>query len=152
MPELASRLAKLLKLACCMTAPEGERFAALGRLSAIAAANDVDGRAFDQEDLARVYWEGHARGVAETKQQLRPARDWTPTEGGSAEVADDAERLLDAAAKSRDADLLSDWEVQFSNDMRKRFERYGTRMYVSAKQWECLDRLEAKLRRQDFID
>jgi hypothetical protein len=53
---------------------------------------------------------------------------------------------------SRDAGLLSTWEMQFSDDMRERFERFDSRMYVSEKQWECLDRLESKLRRQDFID
>ena len=34
--------------------------------------------ALDEEAASRIYWEGHARGVAETEQRLRPARDWTP--------------------------------------------------------------------------
>jgi hypothetical protein len=163
-PELADRLAKLLRLACCETAPDGERQAAIGRLSAIAAANDVDwdlafangnGVALDQEAASRIYWEGHARGCTETEQRLRPVRDWSPVEGTKGEIGPDTERLaviMKAAAESRDAGLLSDWEVTFSNNMRERLERFGARMYVSAKQWECLDRLEAKLRRQDFLE
>jgi hypothetical protein len=35
--------------------------------------------------------------------------------------------------------------------MRDRFERFGKKMYVSEKQWASLDRLETKLRRQDYL-
>jgi hypothetical protein len=161
-PELQAKLGKVLAL---LTSPhEGERLAALDRFNAILEAHNIhpsqvlangDGAALNEEAASRIYWEGHARGCAETEQRLRPARDWTPAAGTSSEIGSDAERLkiiLAAAAESRDAGLLSDWETQFSDDMRERFERYGQRMYVSEKQWQSLDRLETKLRRQDLID
>jgi hypothetical protein len=132
-PEVADRLAKLLRVACS-TGPDGEKLAAVGRLSAIAAAHDLDwdlalangnGATLTEEQMHRIYSEGYQRGLADGHQEARPERDWTPAAGISAEVGpDDAERLeaiLNAAAQSRDAGLLSDWEVQFSNDMRERF-------------------------------
>jgi hypothetical protein len=41
-PSVAGRLAKLLRLECCDTAPDGERLAAVNRLSATVAAHEVD--------------------------------------------------------------------------------------------------------------
>jgi hypothetical protein len=105
--------------------------------------------------MHRIYSEGYQRGCAETEQRLRPERDSTSTENTSSPVGEAANRLqiiLDAAAKSRDAGLLSDWEATFSSDMEERFKRYGRRLYVSEGQWQSLDRLEAKLKRQNFID
>jgi hypothetical protein len=95
------RAAKLLRLALS-TGPDGEKLAALDQLSALATANDLDwdrvlangnGSALDEEAASRICWEGHARGVSETEQRLRPARDWTPATDTSAEVGDDAQRL-----------------------------------------------------------
>jgi hypothetical protein len=155
---LADRLAKLLRLACS-TGPDGEKLAAIGRVSAIVAANSVDwdavlangnGSALTEEAMSRIYSEGYERGHRDGQQQARPARDWTPAGDTKAEAGADAERIeliLNAAAESRDAGLLSDWEITFSNDMRERFERYGSRMYISEKQWTSLDRLETKMRR-----
>jgi hypothetical protein len=161
-PELAERLAKLLRLACS-TGPDGEKLAAIGRVSAIAQAHNLDwdrvlanghDAGLTEEQLSKVYWEGHARGVSETEQRLRPQRDWTPTVGSSAEVGEDAKRLeaiLAAAAQAKESGLLSDWEVQFSDDMRDRFNRFGGHMYVSEKQWAALDRLETKMRRAGIL-
>jgi hypothetical protein len=160
--DLADRLAKLLRLACS-NGPDGERLAAIGRLSAIALAHDVDwdhalsggGPVLSEEAMHRIYSEGYQRGCVETEQRLRPERDWTSTENTSSPVGDAADRLqtiLDAAAKSRDAEMLSDWEATFSSDMEECFKRYGRRLYVSERQWQSLDRLETKLKRQDFID
>jgi hypothetical protein len=161
-PELADRVAKLLRLACS-TGPDGEKLAAIGRLSAIVIAHNVDwdralangnSATLTEEAASKIYWEGHARGVAETEQRLQSQRDWTPAAGTSSEIGDDAERLeaiLQAATESRDAGLLTDWEINFSNDMRDRFETYGNRMYVSEKQWAILDRLETKMHRAGVL-
>jgi hypothetical protein len=161
-PGLTDRLAKLLHLACS-TGPDGEKLAALNRLSATAAAHDLDwnrvlansgGPALTEEQMRRIYDEGYHRGHADGQQTARPERDWTPS-GGSAEVGPDSERLriiLEAARQSAEAGLLSEWEEAFSTDMLERFKKYGNRMYVSEKQWASLDRLEANLRRQNFID
>jgi hypothetical protein len=156
-PELADRLAKLLRVACS-TGPDGEKLAAVSRLSAIAAAHDVDwDRAFNgaeipREDMQRIFDAGYTQGAADKEQELRPARDWTA--GSSAEVGNDADRLrviLEAAAKAAQGGLLSDWEQTFSADMLERFRRFGSRMYVSEKQWSSLDRLETKMRRAGVL-
>jgi hypothetical protein len=137
-PALADRLAKLLRVICDRSV-DGETLAAAGRLSAIAAAHDLDwdralnGGGPTRGQMQELYSAGYERGVAHTRQELRPERDWTPS-GGSAEAGTDAERLrtiLGAAAQSRDAGLLTDWEVTFTNDMRERFERFGKTIYIS---------------------
>jgi hypothetical protein len=163
-PAIADRLAKLLRLACCETAPDGERLAAVGRLSAIVEAQDIDwdrafanggGPALTEAQMSKIYAEGYSRGHADGMQEARPARDWTPAADTSSEAGDDANRLktiLEAAAESAAAGLLSEWEVEFSTSVRERFQIYGARLYVSEKMWTSLDRLETKLRRQDFMD
>ena len=157
-PDLASRLGKLLRLACS-TGPDGEKLAAIGRLSATAEAYDIDwdhalnGSEIPREDMQQIFDAGYRQGAADKQQELRPERDWTSiTSSPVGEGADRLKKILDGAAESRDAGLLSDWEGTFSGDMQARFERYGRRLFVSERQWQSLDRLEAKLRRQGFID
>jgi hypothetical protein len=144
-PAIAGRVAKLLRLACCETAPDGEKLAALNRLSATVAAHDLDwdqalvnggnGSALTEEQMRRIYDEGYQRGHADGQQAARPARDWTPADNTKAEVGSDAQRLetiLNAAAQSRDAGLLSDWEVQ-SRTIRASGSRDGAAVFMSAK-------------------
>ena len=152
-PTVADRLSKVLAM---LTSPhEGERLAAAARFAAILEANGIhpsqvlangsSDPALTEEAMSRIYWEGHARGVAETEQRLRPARDWTPAAGTKAEVGSDVNRLLailEAANLASQAGWLSVWEQIFSSDMLDRYKRYGSRMYVSEKQWAALDRLE----------
>jgi hypothetical protein len=161
-PAVHNRVVKTLRLALS-NGPDGEKIACLNRLSAIGAAYDIDlaamltngnAPALDEEAASRIFWEGHARGVAETEQRLRPQRDWTPTDSTSAEVGDDAGRLesiLDAATLARDSGILSEWEATFSNDMASRFNRFGNRLYVSEKQWSVLDWMETKFRRAGIL-
>lgn len=40
---------------------------------------------------------------------------------------------------------LSDWEHNFVEDQRKRFEQYGSKMFLSPKQLQVLQRIENKL-------
>ena len=84
-PDLADKLAKLLRLACS-TGPDGEKLAAIGRISALAAAHDLDwdrvlanGSAPDltEEQLQRVFDAGVARGI-EIERQQTAAPDWSP--------------------------------------------------------------------------
>jgi hypothetical protein len=160
-PELADKLGKVLAM---LTSPhDGERLAAAARFTAILDAHDIhpsqvlangSSATLNEEQASRIYWEGHARGCAETEQRLRPARDWTPAGDTKAAVGDDIERLetiLKAAAQSRDAGLLFHWEVSFSDDMRDRFEKYGSRIYISERQWAVLDRLETKMHRVGIL-
>jgi hypothetical protein len=163
MTDFADRLAKLLRRACS-TGPDGEKLAALNRISAIVEANNVDWDLalsngnrplLTEENMRRIFDEGYTRGASDERQKLRPERDWTPAAGTSHAVGTDADRLeliLTAARASAEAGLLNDWERTFAADMLERFERYGERLYVSEKQWSVLDRLEIKLRRQNFID
>jgi hypothetical protein len=162
-PELAERLAKLLRL-LCGGGPDGEVLAAANRISATVASHDVDwdqalangsGSALTEAQMHRIYSEGYQRGHADGQQATRPARDWTPADNTKAAAGEDAGRIrtiLEAAGKSAADGLLTEWEVTFSESIRERFRQYGSRMYVSEKQWSALDRLEEKLRRQDFLE
>lgn len=51
------------------------------------------------------------------------------------------EILSDAETSSR----LNGWEEEFCDSVRDRVEQYGARARISAKQWEIIDRIEAKL-------
>jgi hypothetical protein len=162
-PELRDKLGKVLAL---LTSPhDGERLAAATRFSALIEAHGVHpsqvlangnaGTALTEEQMRQIYDEGYQRGHADGQQAARPGRDWTPAGGASAEAGSDAERIrviLDAAERSANDGLLSDWEVTFSESIRDRFRKYGRKMYVSEKQWESLDRLETKLRCQGYLD
>jgi hypothetical protein len=70
-PELTERVAKLLRLACCETAPDGERLAAISRLSAAAAAHDLDwdqafsGSGPTREQMQELFDAGYERGLAD---------------------------------------------------------------------------------------
>ena len=151
-----------LRLVCCTTAPDNEKLAAIGRLSAIVAAHNLDwdralangnGAALTEQQMSHIYAEGYSRGHADGVQQTRPARDWTPAAGTSSEIGDDAERLeaiLKAAAQCHDAGLLSEWEVGFSNDMRDRFETYGNRMYVTNASGQRLTGSKQKCIAQEY--
>ena len=43
------------------------------------------------------------------------------------------------------ASVLSDWDVQFTEDQTKRWEGYGDKTFISAKQLIQIDRLIEKL-------
>lgn len=159
-PEVAQRMAKLLRLACDRAATDGEKVSAIGKLSAIALANNVDwdtalnGKEISRDDMQRIFDAGYERGAADTRQELKPARDWTPTAGTSAAVGHDFARLraiLDAAATADDNGDLTDWESTFTTDMTKRAKQYGVSTYVSGKQWESLDRLAQKLEWNGYL-
>jgi hypothetical protein len=149
-PELAERLAKLLRLACS-TGPDGEKLAAIGRLSAIAAAHDLDwdqtlnGSGPSRDQMQELFNAGYERGLADDRAETQ--RDWTPDSGTSAEVGSDAERveaILNAASQANG--ILTDWERDWCDSLRERFKQYRNRLYVSDKMWAIFDRLEVKMR------
>jgi hypothetical protein len=100
-PEVATKLAKLLRLLCDRSV-DGETLAAANRLSAMVAAYGVDWDAALSGDsspseaaMSRVYREGYERGHADGARSAQPVgRDWTPTDGSNAEVGSDVDRLL----------------------------------------------------------
>jgi hypothetical protein len=158
-PDIADKIAKFLRLACS-TGPDGEKLAAIGRLSALVAAHDLDwdqvlangsAPALTEQQMSRIYWEGHARGCSETEQRLRPARDWTPTVDTTAEAGGDADRVETILETALQSGLLTEWETDWCQSVQERFKQYGSRLYVSAKMWAILDRLETKLRRAGII-
>ena len=53
------------------------------------------------------------------------------------DLDDDFEELLDQA----ESEASGQWEEQFVEDMRSRFDEYGPRMFISDKQVEILQRI-----------
>lgn len=55
------------------------------------------------------------------------------------QVADieDFDEILEQAEANAD----SDWEIEFTTDMRSRYNQYGDRCFVSEKQIEHLERI-----------
>lgn len=51
-------------------------------------------------------------------------------------------QILEAAADS--AARLSDWENNFIDDTRERYEEYGGNTKVSGKQWDVLESIFSK--------
>jgi hypothetical protein len=162
-PEVADRVAKLLRLALS-SGPDPEKLMALGRLSAIAAAADVDwDEALDgaspglrREQMMEIFEAGVRRGIEiEQANKGNSGGDWA-TAGTSradevGERAGEPEVILDAAARSRSDGLLSGWYATFSSDMENRFANWGTCTRVSERQWEFLNKLRSILERQDYL-
>lgn len=66
-------------------------------------------------------------------------------------IGDEIERIQEilADAEGPDGMNLSSWELNFLSDLEQRVEQYGRRTFISDKQMEVLDRIEAKLRGMD---
>jgi hypothetical protein len=58
-------------------------------------------------------------------------------ENMKAKEIDDFDDILDQA----EANANSDWEMNFTADMREKYEDYGGEMFVSEKQLEHLERI-----------
>jgi hypothetical protein len=161
-PELADKLGKVL--AMLTSSHEGERLAAADRFCALLEAHDIHpsqllangsaGAVLTEEQMSRIYWEGHRRGVAETEERLRPQRDWTPAVDTRAEVGKDADRLeviLGALELACARNLLTNREIGFLTSVRGRYGQYGERLYVSTKMWAWLDSLETRFHRAGIL-
>lgn len=73
-----------------------------------------------------------------------PRVTMTRTGGHARQVtADEHKRLDRLLSKLQDCDL-GDWDADFVDDMTKRIGRYGVSLFVSARQWDQLDRLARK--------
>ena len=59
--------------------------------------------------------------------------DYYPIKGDFAELLSDAQMSAS-----------TDWEVQFTEDMVKRFDEYGMDMFISQSQLENLERIVAQ--------
>jgi hypothetical protein len=137
-PSVSDRIAKLLRLALS-NGLDGERLAAIGRLSALAAAHDIDwdeafasngnGSALSQEDMQRIYAAGYERAMQDAAASKPSADDWAPagraraTEVGSR--LEEVEQILEAAKRYQNDGLLDQWFSDFSESMRARISRYG---------------------------
>jgi hypothetical protein len=166
-PEVASKLAKLLRLATNSGATDGEALAALGRLSAIAIAQNLDwdriiingsgGPELTEEQLTRVYTEGFNRGLAEGQQQAAAQAPSEPNNRTALGAeAQRVERILAAAKIAEQRGILGSLGrvdlADFCESLRDRIHTWGSRTYISDKQRAVLDRLEERLRRQALID
>jgi hypothetical protein len=154
-PELRDRAAKLLRLACCETAPDGERLAAINRLSATAAAHDLDwdqapgnGHSLSRDQMQSLFDAGYERGLADGRAETQPEWSSVSDPRGHDRLAN----ILKAAARAAESGALSTWETEFTESVLSRFLRYGKRLRVTEKMWVSLDRLETKLRYHEFID
>jgi hypothetical protein len=158
-PEIADKLVKLLRLACS-TGPDGEKLAALNRLAAIAAAHDVgwgralaNGKAPDltEAQLQRVYDAGYERGFEDGQQEIAPERpDWAPAAPAPRSL-EYVEKVLEATWQADKGGQLNDFEETFSQSIRERVARYGSRTRLSERQWGCIERLAEGLERAGYL-
>jgi hypothetical protein len=161
-PEVAARTAKLLRL-ITGGGPDGEVLAGVSRLRATAIAHDVDwdqilangnaSPALTEEQCSRIYAEGYSRGLADG-QQHQPQPTASAPSGRAFLGAETVrvETILAAASKAEADNLLSDFEISFAASMRERLASYGSRTWITDKMRPVVDRLEAKLKRQGYID
>jgi hypothetical protein len=164
--DLIDRLAKLLRLACS-NGPDGEKLAALAKLFKAVRANDLDwnyllGRTANdpeltRENLQKVYQAGIEAGVAmERAAHATPARDWAtagrPRTDEVGSRASDLKVILLAAELAEADGALNGWLAQFAADMRARLWRWGAETYVSDRQWEVINRLQAHLEFLDYLE
>jgi hypothetical protein len=152
-PELAGRLAKLLRMVCDRGV-DGETLAAASRLSAIVAAYGVDwdlalnGGGPTRDQMQEVYDSGYERGLADGRAEVQP--EWAPVP--AANSTEHLQIILKAATNDAATGVLTSWEADFSASVRDRLFRYGRRLRVTPKMWAVLDRIETKLRYHDLID
>lgn len=58
---------------------------------------------------------------------------------------DRLELILNSFTENTDHSALTKWEADFMADQVERFKQWGSRMRISEKQWEVLDRVYDKL-------
>jgi hypothetical protein len=160
-PELADRLAKLLRL-LCGGGPNGEVLAAANRISALVVANNLDWDAalagnptLTREQLSEVYEAGLKAGIESERNAKANGDDWAKTGRSRADEigdrADELRQILNAAAQAKADGLLDGWFGDFAPGMRERLDRWGNRMFVTERQWECVEKLRSILERQDYL-
>ena len=54
-------------------------------------------------------------------------------------------QIKEICADAKFAGALNDWETEFIDSIRDRVKDYGDKARISEKQWEVLERIEAKL-------
>lgn len=65
----------------------------------------------------------------------------------SDEVGDKLDAVLELLHDAIDHHRLSAWEDEFVASLLERLEQYGSKTFISEKQWAILDRLEEKIYR-----
>ena len=58
---------------------------------------------------------------------------------------DELARLREILSDAEHSARLSDWEMNFCDDLRDRVLDYAERTRVSARQWEVIERIEGRL-------
>jgi hypothetical protein len=162
-PDLADRVAKLLRMVCDRS-HDGETLAAAGRLSATCEAYGIDwdsvlrggnSRDLTREQLAEVYQAGLQRGLEMGRQEKAGNGDWASAGHSRADEIGNREgelqQILNAAARSKADGLLSGWFANFAEDMQERLDRWDRRTFVTDRQWECINKLRSILERQDYL-
>ena len=145
-PELREKIGKILAM---LTSPhEGEQLAAATRFSALLAAHGVHpsqvlamgtGAALSEVQKRQIHAEGYSRGYAAGVQSVRPEQSTKPDRTIKHLMA-----IIKAALDH--PEVLTEWEQDFVDDTNDRFVTYGSRIFMSDKQWNVIDRIEQKLR------
>lgn len=65
-------------------------------------------------------------------------------DGAGEEVGDQLERVQGVVAAALASGEATSWEEDFCTEMQGRLEEWGERAFVSAAQWEVIERLEGK--------
>ncbi len=159
---VATRLAKLLRM--LTSSHHGEILAAVGKINGLIAAYEVDwddlfakaGIDLTKEQMQRLYDAGYQKGLEDAAKAAPPSADDWAAAGTSRtdEVGHNHANvcaILEAAGRANLKNRLSDFERSFSISMAERLEDWGTRAFVSEKQWAVLDRLRTKLQREGFL-
>jgi hypothetical protein len=147
-PEFRDKLGKVLAM---LTSPyEGEQLAAATRFSALLAAHSVhpsqvlengNGSALTETQKRQIHDEGFKRGFAAG---VQTARNPEQPAGPASRTVSHLMMVIRAALDNPEA--LTEWEQGFVDSINGRFVAYGTRVFVSEKQWNIIDRIERKLR------
>jgi hypothetical protein len=163
-PDLADRVAKLLRMVCDRS-HDGETLAAAGRLSATCEAYGIDwdavlrggnGHDLTREQMAEIYQAGLERGLEMGRQEKAAGNgDWAAAGHSRADEIGEREselqQILNAAARSKADGQLSGWYANFAGDMQERLHDWGTRTFVTERQLVFLDKLRSIVERQGYL-
>jgi hypothetical protein len=146
-PDLADRVAKLLRMVCDRS-HDGETLTAAGRLSATCEAYAIDwddvlrgggnGRDLSRAQMTEVYQAGLQRGLEMGRQEKAGNGDWASAGHSRADEIGDREgelqQVLNAAARAKADGQLNGWYADFAGDMQERLHDWGTRTFVTERQ------------------
>lgn len=154
--ELAAKLAKLLRM--LTSDHDGEVLSAVYKINGIAAAHDVDwddalgGSTLDltKAQMEQIYEAGRQKGLEEAAAAAQPGEEWAAVGEVGHDLAE-VQAILAAAARAEADGRLAQFERSFASSMRGRIDEWGSRTFISEKQWKVLRRLRVKLAGESYL-